>query len=233
MSLVVMQGSDQVSYPGAMGVAFLVAQFADGLGAADLDAVDLAGDDHFLLDRLLADFVVPDLHLHPPVAGPPLLGRVAGDRLAVAHPFVGDGLGRKPQRALEIFGDGARPLPRQPDVVAVPRYQVAPERQGVGVADEVETHVVAAAHAVEHAAKQLEIVFGDLRLSQGEEDRRDQVVELDRFHHLLDDLALFGAVPLVLGENGGVLGPEGEALSGQVHLDRLAARRRLPHPRRP
>ena len=153
-------------------------------------------------------------------------------RPAVAHPFVGDGLGRKPQGALEIFGDGARPLPREPDVVAVPRYQLSLERQVVGMADEVETHVFAAAHAVEHAAKTLEIVLGNLGLPQGEEDGRDQVVELDRFDHLLDDLALFGAVPLVLLENGGVLGPEGKTLVGrQVHLDRLAAPGRLPHPR--
>ncbi len=230
--LVVMEGGDEVPHPGPMGVPFLVAQLADGLGAADLDAIHVVADDHFLLGRLFTDLVVPDLHLHAPVAGAACLGRVAGGRLAVAHPFVGDRLGGKPQGALEIFGDGSRPLPGKPDVVAVAGHQVAPQRQVVGMADKVEAHVPAIAHALEHPAQQFQVVLGNLRLAQGEEDGRDQVVELDRFHDLLDHLHLFRAVPLVLGEEGGILGPQGKALVGsQVHFDGLAARRRFPHPR--
>ncbi len=117
---IVMQGRNQVSHPDAMGMAFLVTQLADGLGAADLDAIHLAVDDHLLLDRLFADLVIPDLHLHAPVARPSFLGRIAGDRLAVAYPFIGDGFRGKPQGPLEIFGDRARPLAGKADVVPVP-----------------------------------------------------------------------------------------------------------------
>ncbi|MGA0027074.1 MAG: hypothetical protein ACO3IJ_06335 [Steroidobacteraceae bacterium] len=52
-----------VAQPGPLGVAFLVAQLAQGLHAADLHAADVIGDDHFALPQDAARLVVPHLHL--------------------------------------------------------------------------------------------------------------------------------------------------------------------------
>ncbi len=164
-ALFVMHGRNQVLDAGTMGMAFLVTQFADRLGAADLDAVHLPGDDHFLFDHLFADLVIPDLNLHPPVERPAGLGRIAGDRLAVTQPLIGDGFRGKPEGALAIFGGGARPFPGQAGIVAVFRLQGAAERLGIGVADKVKTHIGAIAHAFEHAAQKRHILLGNVRLT--------------------------------------------------------------------
>ena len=206
-TFVVMKGWNQVLNACAMGVAVLVAQLTDGFSTADLDTVHLAMDDHFLLDLLFADFVVPDLHFHASVKQPPLLGGIVGHRLAVAKPFVGDGFGGKSQRALAEFGDGARPFTRQYDVIPVQLYQVTPERQGIGMTDKVEPHIGAIAHTVEHIAKKLKVVLGNFRFTQAEMDGRNQVVELDGFYILFNHFAHLRAIPLILFEYGLVMDP--------------------------
>ena len=145
-----MKGGNQILYARPMGMALLITQFADCLSPAHFDAINLKGNDHFLLDQLFADLIVPHLHFHAPVELPPLFSRIVGNRPAVTEPFIGNGFGRKVQGALAIFGSGARPFTRQPHIVAVLLYQVPPERQGIGMTYKVESHIGAIAHAVEH-----------------------------------------------------------------------------------
>src|SRR5512141_3502295 len=203
---VVMEGGSQVLDACAMGVAVLIAQLTDDLGPADLDAVPLAGNDHFLRDLLLTDLVVPDLHFHAPLELSALFRRIAGNRPTVTKSFVGDGFGGEIQRALAVFGDRSRSFPRQPEVVAVDIYQLAPERKGIGMTDKVEPHIGATAHAVEDLAKYLKIIPGNFNFAQAEMDGRDQVVEFDGCDFLLDDFAQFRPVALVLFKYGGVHG---------------------------
>ena len=210
-------------------MAFLVTHFADRLGAADLDAVHLLGDDHFLFHHLFADLVIPDLDLHPPVERPALLGRIGGDRLAVAYPFIGDGFRSKTEGALAIFGGGARPFPGQAGIVTVFRFQGADELLGVGVADKVKTHVEVAAHLFEHAAQLRHIFLGNVRLTRAETDGGDQTRQFDRFHFLFSDLAFLRAVPLVLRKNGRIKEPGSECpVLRQVSFSRFAAGSSLP-----
>ena len=73
-----------------MGVAVLIPQLTNGFGSTDLDTVYLTGNDHFLFNQFFADFVIPDLHFHPPVELPDLFSRIARrvvqpDRLRLAH----------------------------------------------------------------------------------------------------------------------------------------------------
>ena len=110
LSFVVMKRRNQVLNTCAMGVAVLVTQFADGFGPADLDTIHLSGNDHFLLDLLFGNLVVPDLHFHAPVELPSFFGGIVGLRPAVTKPFVGNGFGGKIQLTLAVFCDGARPF---------------------------------------------------------------------------------------------------------------------------
>ncbi len=73
--------------------------------------------------------------------------------------------------------------------------------------NKVESHIGAIAHAVEHIAKKLKVVLGNFRFTQAEMDGRNQVIELDRFYILFDNLAHLRAIPLILFEYGRVMNP--------------------------
>ena len=127
-TFVIMKWGNQIFNARTMGVTILITQFADGLCSADLNAIYLTGDDHFLFDLLFNDFVIPNLYFHAPVELAPFLCRITYDRMAISKPLIGDGFRGKIQRALAIFCDGARPFTRQPDIIAVKLYQVSLER---------------------------------------------------------------------------------------------------------
>jgi len=91
-------------------VTFLVAQFTDRFGAADLYSLNLARDKHFLFDLFFTDLVVPDLDFYAPVYLTPFLCGILGQRLTVSKAFVRDGFRGQIQRVLAIFGCGAGPF---------------------------------------------------------------------------------------------------------------------------
>ena len=220
---VIAHGIDQVLYPNTVGLPFLVAHLADRLGAADLDAVHLAGNNDLLFHHLFTDLVIPDLDLNPSVERPPLFGGVAGDGLTVALPFIGDGFGGQAKGSLAIFGGGAGPLAGETGIVAVFGFQGTTEGLGIGVADKVKTHVEAAVHLFEHTPQKRQILLGNVRFTGAEMNRGNQVGQLDCLHILFRDQAFLGAVTLVLRENGGIKEPGGEGfVLWQVLFSRFA-----------
>ncbi len=223
-----MHGCHEVLQPHPVREPLLVAHLADRFGAADLDAVHRGGNDDLLLHHLLADLVVPDLHLDATVLRPPLFGQVGGDRAGVAEPLVGDRLGGEPQGALAVLGSGPGALAGEPGVVGEFSLEGGAQPLAVRVPNEVEPDVLAPAHLLQHAAQKVEVFPGDLGVAGAEVDRRDEVRHLDRLHVLLGDLALLGAVPLVLAEDGGVEEPRRVAhVLRKVPLGRLAGAGRL------
>ena len=188
------QRRDQVAHPGAPRVAFLVAQLADRFHATDLDPLDVLCDQHLLAGDGVAHLVVPDLHLDAPVLRAAGGAGVAGDRPRVAGPFEGDGFRRQAQRHLEEFGHLAGALARQPGVIAVDPRQRRRQRLVVGMPDQVQAHVAAVLHAVQHPPQGLDVARRDVRHAGLEADRRHHVRQLHRLDFFRRHLAQFEPV---------------------------------------
>jgi hypothetical protein len=226
--VLVAQRHDEVLDARAAPLAFLVAQLADGLHPADLDALDVVGDDDLLVLGVAAHLVIPDLDLDATILGAALFGFVRSHRLRVAGPLVGDSLGRQAERLLEVLGDLAGALAREALVVPEDFRQRARQLLRVGVPDEMELDVLAVAHAFEDLGQGVDVALRDLRDARFEVDRRHDVLQLDRLE-LFDRNLLDGQLVAALAvEDGGVLRPAPEGLvGGQMALDRLAGRRRV------
>ena len=210
--VLVAQRRDQVPDARAARVALLIAHLADRLDAADLDPLDVLGDEHLLLAQAFLRLVVPDLDLDAPVQGPAIRGRVAGDRPRVAGPFERDRLGRQPERDLEELRHLAGALAREARVVAIDAREPVGERLRVGVTDEVQTHVPAVAHAVEDLAEPLDVAARDVRDAGLEADRRHDVRELDGLELLARDLLRLEPVAGLALEQRGIARPSAERL---------------------
>jgi hypothetical protein len=200
-----------------------VAQLAHRLRAADLDAPDLRGDDDLLQNGLLADLVVPDLHLHSPVERLSLRRGVARHGLTVPGPLEGDGLRGKREGVLEELRDLAGALPGEAGVVAVDFRQRLRQRLVVGVADQVQAHVVEVLHLLEDGSQSLHVAGGDVRDARREADRRHDVPELDGTDVLAEHLPALEPVARQRLEPLGILRPLHErSLARKLSLHRPA-----------
>ena len=143
----------------------------------------------------------------------------------VAGPFVGDAFGRQAQRALQELGDFAGALARQTFVVAEDGRKRRRQRLGVGVADEMQPHVAAVAHAFQDVAQLGDRAVGNLGDTDGKVDRRHEVHELDGLELLGRDLAHLETVAGLRAQQARVVHPLRRLdLAGQVPLDGFAAR---------
>jgi hypothetical protein len=202
---------------------FPVAQLADGLHAADLDALDVGGDDDLFVPEGVPHLVVPDLHLDAAIERPALFGLVRGDRLCIAGPLVGDRLGRQSQRRLEVLGHLAGALPGEALIVTEDPGQLRGETLRVGVPDEVNADVSAVAHALEDPGEQVDVAGRDLRHTRFEADRRNDVLQLDGVEFLADHLLDLQTIAPFAVEQIRVLGPFPQwQVGGEMPLDRLA-----------
>ena len=204
-------------------LSFLVSHLAQGLGPADLDALDVVGDDDLRVLLGFPDLVVPDLNLDAAVLRSALLGVVRGDGLGVARPLVGDRLGRKPEHLLEVLRDLAGALARETHVVPEDARQALGETLRIGMPLEVDADVLAVPHALEDLGERVDVVGGDLRHAGFEVNRRDDVLQLDGLERLARDLP--GLHPIAVRRVGRVriLGPRLERGVGrEVALGRLA-----------
>ena len=113
----------------------------------------------------------------------PVVEPAQGELLA-----VGDGVGRQPERLLEVLGHLAGALPRQAHVVPELARQLRGEPLRIRVPHEVDADVLAVAHALEDPGELLDVVGRNLRHAGFEVDRRDDVSQLDGFELLADDL---------------------------------------------
>ncbi len=169
-------------------VTLQVAQLADRLDTADLDLLEVLGDEHLLLAQAFLRLVVPDLDLDAAIERPAIGGCVAGDRPRVAGPFERNGVRRQPERELEELGHLARALTRQARIVAIDLREPLRQRLRVGVTDEMHPHVPAVPHAVEDLAQPLDIAARNVGHAGFEAYRRHDARELDGFDLLADDL---------------------------------------------
>ena len=170
--VLVAQRGHQVPDARAARVALQVAHLADRLDAADLDLLEVRGDEHLLLAQAFPRLVVPDLDLDAPIERPAIGGRVAGDRPRVAGPFERYRLRRQPERELEELGHLAGALARQPRIVAIDLREPLRQRLRVGVTHEMHAHVPAVAHAVEYLAEALDVAARNVRHAGLEAYRR-------------------------------------------------------------
>ena len=177
-----MQRGDQVADARALRMAFLVAQLAHRLHPADLDAVGLPGNDHFLLDQLLAHLVVPHLDFDAPVLRAPRFAGIARHRSRLAQAFIGNRFRRQTQPLLEIFRHRPGALARQRLVVTVGLADRALQGQVVGMPDEVQTDIGAVLHAPQDVAQPRKIVLRYACLAGAETNRRHDILELDGLH---------------------------------------------------
>src|SRR5690606_16156821 len=206
-------------------LAFDVTQPAQGLHAADLDALEVVTDDELGERGARRGLVVPDLELDTAVQRTAGLGRVRRDGLRVAPPFVGDGLGRQIEAALQELGDLARALARETLVVAEDADERGRERLRVGMADEVQAYVALAAQAPEHGTQLGQRAVRNLRDARRKAYRRHDARQLDGLETLGRHLEHLDAVAAVRRERGRVVDPRREIQLGrQVSLRRLAAR---------
>src|SRR5262249_11506371 len=159
-----------------------------GLHPADLDALDVIGNDDLFVLEGVPNLVVPDLHLDATVERPALFVQIRGDRLRVAGPLVGDAFGRQPERRLEVLGDFAGTLPGESRIVPEDADQRVGERLRVRVPDEMEANVLAGPHAVEDLGERVDVAGRNLRHTRLEVDRRDDVLQLDGLEFLDGDL---------------------------------------------
>ena len=218
-----MQRRDEILDTCTFRMTFHIAQLANRLHAADLDALDLLRHEEFLERDLFGDLVVPDLDLDAAVQRAACLGLVARNRVGIAGPFIRDSLGRQRQRGLEVLGHLAGALARQPGVVAVDFDEPRRQRSAVGMADEVQAHVEAVLHAFENLGQRLDRRVRDVGNARFEADRRYEVGELDRFDLVLERLAQLDAIALDRVDAIGVLDPlRDAAVERQVTLGRLA-----------
>ncbi len=221
--VLVPQWHDEVPDARPPRMAFPVSQLADGLHPADLDALDVIGDDDFFVPEGVPDLVVPDLHLDATVERPALFGQVRGNRLRVAGPLVGDGFGRQPERRLEVLGHLAGTLPGEARIVPEDAHQRVGERLRVRVPDEVDADVSAVPHALEDPGELVDVVGRNLRHTRFEPDRRNDILQLDGLEFLADDLPDLQPIAPLAVEQIRVLRPLPECLvAGQMPLDRLA-----------
>ena len=142
---------DQVLHARAPRLTFAVAELADRLRAADLDALDLVGDDDVLDLGLGLALVVPDLDLDAPVQRPALVAWSFGaiGWVSPAHSKEIASGGSASAFWMNSATSPARSRER-PCVVAVDPGEPLRQRLVVGVADEVQPHVLEVAHPVEH-----------------------------------------------------------------------------------
>ena len=221
------QRRDDVLHARAPLVAVDVAQAADGLHAADLDAAELA--------RRRAPRRAPSpcftssyqtsTSTRRFCARPASVAFDATGCVSPAHSYETPSAG-KPERALQQLGDLAGALARQAFVVAEDGRECRRQRLRVGVTDEVQPHVAAVVHAVQDLAQLRDRAVGNLGDADGEVDRRHEVRELDRLELLGRDLAHLEAVAGLHVQEVRVVRPLGRLdLAGQMPLDGLAARR--------
>ena len=107
----------------------------------------------FFERRFLANFVVPDFNLDPSVLRAACRRIVACRRVQVAFPCVGHTFGRQGQRRLHVLGNLAGTFSREAQVIAVDRDQARREWLVVRMADQVQAHIHAVAHAIEDLAQ--------------------------------------------------------------------------------
>jgi hypothetical protein len=204
-------------------LTLFVTQLTEGLHSANLDALDVVGDDDLLVLECTLDFVVPDLHLDATILRSALFVRVRGHRLRVADPLVGDPLRRQREHLLEVLGDLSGPLARQARVVPEDARQRARERLRIRVSDEMEAHVLAVPHALEDRVELVDVARRNLRDARFEVDRRDDVLQLDGLELLDGDLLDRQLVAVLAVEPGRILRPAPVRLvAGKMALDRLA-----------
>jgi hypothetical protein len=189
--VVEVQRRDQVPHPRAVVVPLAVPELADRLHPADLDPLDLLGDDDLREADLLPDLVVPDLDLDAPVQRAPLGGGVRGDRLAVAGPLEGDRLRRETESGLEELRGLADALPGEP---RVDPGEGARQRLVVGVPHQVEPHVLQVLHAAQDAPEPLHGAGRNLRDAGRVSDRRNHAGELGDLDVVRDHLPLLQPV---------------------------------------
>jgi hypothetical protein len=171
----------------------------------------------------LSGLVVPDFDLHTSVQGSSLGRGIRCDRLGGAGPFEGDGLRRQRQRRLDELGHLSGAFPGEPGVVAVDPGQRVRQRLVVGVAHQVQSHVLEVPHAPENALELQDRARGNVRDSGLEPDRRNDVPELDRLHGVGKHLALLQPVPGCPVEQLRIVDPLPERhVARQMLLDGLA-----------
>ena len=220
-----MQRRDQVLHPSTVRVTLAVAQLAKRFRSADLDPLDLLGNDDLLGRDLLADLVVPDLDLDAPVARSSLGSGVGGNRLGVAGPRKGDGLGRKSQRRLDELSNLTSALSGESSVVSVDPGEATRQRLIVGMADHVEPNVVEVSHTLENDAQPIDVASWNVGDAGLESDRRHDVRELDRVRLQGEHVSLLELVSRLAFEQLRIASPErARWVARHVPLDRLAER---------
>ena len=188
---IVVDRRNDVLDPGTLGVAFNVAQLTHRLHAADLHPLDLMGDEELFKGDGIDHLVVPDLDIDATVKRSPGGGVVAGDRLGIARPIVGDSIRRQRQQSLQVLGRLAGAFARKTEVIAIDGLQARRQALRISVTDQVDAHVDAVVHAVEYALELDDGLVRNLRDTRFEIDRGHKVGELDRFVSLGGDFAGF------------------------------------------
>jgi len=220
----VQQRLHQIADARAMRLPFLEAHLTNGLHAADLDALDVLPDQHFLIRERSLRLVVPHLHLDATVQRASFRCRVGRDRLLRAGPLVRNRLGRQRQTRLQELGNFARTLARQAFVVAVGARERVGQPLIIRVADEMQPHVASVAQIIERLAHQLDVVLRNIGDARREANRRQDIRELHGRQAFRMHRTHLDAIARILLQQARIVCPRTQRLiRRQIALDRLAA----------